>query len=230
MKKSWGDKVEVTANRFKESALSPEDVEWAQEGETALGQIEDVRNNVRKVFQQMRCGYGYGMPHNPLREGRTEEATQKESTGNSSWRLFWLFRKLSALLVMHGTGGNNCSPTQLPHLMDGHCTAIASPLLEDPRSSQQSCLAYEPWNMAGALHSARGAMKACVLRSWTAKDLTSGVTSHHSLFVSQSEAAQKRLNKICGTLHVCTQITAGRNMRCRLLVYCSGICRTTERQ
>lgn len=117
------------------------------------------------------------LPHNPLQEGRTEKGTQKESMANGSSKLFWLF----------GTGGNNCCPTQFPHLMDCHYAATASPLLKGPRSSQQSCLAYETW-------------------------------------ATQAKAAQNRLKKIRGTLHVCSQTTAGKNMWGKVLVYCCRIC------
>lgn len=58
VKKSWRDKVEARANNFKESALIPGDVGWAQKGEAALGQNEDIRNNGRKVFEQRRHGHG----------------------------------------------------------------------------------------------------------------------------------------------------------------------------
>lgn len=97
--------------------------------------------------------------------------------------------------------------------------------LEVPR---RACLACEPWGMAGALHPARGAMKGGVLSSWAAKCLTSGSTSHHSRGVSQSRAAQRRLNKTRGTPHVCTQTTARRNTQWRDLVYSSGISVGTE--
>lgn len=126
--------------------------------------------------------------------------------------------------------GNNWCSAQLQHLMDCPYTAKASALLQHPRGSQQSHRAYEPWEMDGALRSARVAMKACALGSRTAKGLTSGATSQSSPRVSQPKVAQKGLNKIHGTLHACTQTTAGRSTGCRVLGHCSGICTGTECQ
>lgn len=165
--------MEVTANHFKESALSPGDVECAQEGKTALGQIEDIRNNGRKVFQQRRHGYGY-IPFAPQSSagGEDRRRTPEQVHGKRQLKaVLTLWKAVSSPCLSVELGAttvaqhNNCCPTQLLHLMDCHYTTTDSALLKDPRSSQQSCLAYEPWDMAGALHSARAATKACVLRT-----------------------------------------------------------------
>lgn len=125
VKKSWRHKVEVTANHFKESALNQGEVGWAQEGETALGQIQDFRNNGRKVFQKRRRGYGW-IPFAP-QEGRAEEWTQKESIGSGSWRLFWLFGKLSALPSYAWHWGQQLLPNTTPtsHRLSLHCHSLS---------------------------------------------------------------------------------------------------------
>lgn len=77
VKKSWEDKVEVTTYDFKRSSWSLGIVGWVQ-GETALGQTEDVRKNGRSSSKGDISMDKFLLHHNPLQERRTEEGTQQE--------------------------------------------------------------------------------------------------------------------------------------------------------
>lgn len=132
VKKSWRDKVEVTANHFKESALSPGDLGWAQGGETALGQTEDI-----KQWQESLPAKETQLWINPFcltvlctREGQRKEPRKrprKTAVGDCSGSS----KAVSSLQLCMEVGATTGS-CQLLYLLDCHYTA----LLKDPRRPQ----------------------------------------------------------------------------------------------
>lgn len=76
------------------------------------------------------------LPPNSLQEGRTAKGTQKETLGNSSWRVSWLFGKLSALPGPAWNWRQHLLPNS--HIPWTVTVLPQTALLEDPRSSQKS--------------------------------------------------------------------------------------------
>jgi len=94
---------------------------------------------------------------------------QKKETRKSAWETAaegcsGSLESCQLFSVMHGTGGNNCCPTSpTSRGLSLHCHGLSP--AQGAQELPASHLAHEPCDVAGALHSARGATTAHTIRS-----------------------------------------------------------------